>query len=137
MEAVFKVLNEEQRLVKGPALVPDRFDRHNTYLSAAQVQEIAHSFVDHMGAKLMHDKTKDYSAKLKIVETWILDQELVWNSGDDTTHSLPVGTWMICMKIFDDDIWADVKSGKYKGFSVGGWATKVPLDPETVEKKGH
>lgn len=35
--------------------------------------------------------------------------------------SLPKGTWMISMKIEDDQIWSDAKEGKYKGFSIEGY----------------
>ena len=155
-EPVVKVLDAAQRLVTGPALVPDRFDRHKTFLSAAQVQKLAHDFARRgLVAKLMHQKTGDFSSKLAIVETWLLREPLIWTaeaptdepeleSDSDSEVSkeadgsaavaealvLPVGTWMVTMKIFDDAIWAGVLAGTYRGFSVGGRAVKIPMPEE-------
>jgi hypothetical protein len=33
----------------------------------------------------------------------------------------PKGTWMITMKVSDDETWSRVKDGKLKGFSVQGY----------------
>jgi hypothetical protein len=33
----------------------------------------------------------------------------------------PKGTWMISMKVNNDDTWDKVKDGKLKGFSVQGY----------------
>jgi hypothetical protein len=33
----------------------------------------------------------------------------------------PEGTWMVTMKVTDDDTWNKVKDGKLKGFSVQGY----------------
>lgn len=38
---------------------------------------------------------------------------------------IPSSSWMLGMKVLDDDIWAGVKSGLYKGFSIGGRARIV------------
>ena len=35
--------------------------------------------------------------------------------------SLPKGTWMISMKVNNEDIWQDFKAGKVKGFSIEGY----------------
>ena len=35
---------------------------------------------------------------------------------------MPVGTWMVSMKVNNDDIWTNyVKTGKVKGFSIEGY----------------
>jgi hypothetical protein len=34
---------------------------------------------------------------------------------------LPKGTWMIAMKVDNDETWAKVKSGELKGFSIEGY----------------
>jgi phage head maturation protease len=42
--------------------------------------------------------------------------------------SLPKGTWMISMKVNNDDIWQKVKAGEIKGFSIEGYfADKVQM----------
>jgi hypothetical protein len=51
---------------------------------------------------------------------------------------LPVGTWMVSMKILNDELWEGyVKSGKVKGFSIEGYfVDKVEAskqDPKEME----
>ena len=36
---------------------------------------------------------------------------------------LPKGTWFVTMKVNNDDIWAKVKEGEIKGFSIEGYFT--------------
>ncbi len=35
--------------------------------------------------------------------------------------SLPKGTWMISMKVNNDEVWKKVKDGEVKGFSIEGY----------------
>jgi hypothetical protein len=45
--------------------------------------------------------------------------------------SLPKGTWMISMKVDNDEVWNDVKAGKVKGFSIEGYfADKLEMSLE-------
>lgn len=45
-------------------------------------------------------------------------------------EGVPYGSWFVSLKIEDDQIWADVKSGKYKGFSIEcGVNVEQELDP--------
>ena len=57
---------------------------------------------------------------LSVVESWIIE-----DSKTDKSRlygfNLPVGTWMISMKVNNDEVWNDVKEGKIKGFSIEGY----------------
>jgi hypothetical protein len=33
---------------------------------------------------------------------------------------LPDGTWVVGVKVLNDEVWSDIKAGKRKGFSVEG-----------------
>jgi hypothetical protein len=49
--------------------------------------------------------------------------------------SLPKGTWMISMKVDNDEVWHDVKAGKVKGFSIEGYfADKLEMSLEQQKK---
>jgi hypothetical protein len=57
---------------------------------------------------------------LTAVESWIVEDE------KDKTRfyglDVPMGTWMLSMKVQNDEVWNDyVKSGKVKGFSIEGY----------------
>jgi hypothetical protein len=54
-----------------------------------------------------------------IVETWIVEHP------EDKANKvygldLPVGSWVIKMRVADDDVWKKVKKGELKGFSIEG-----------------
>jgi len=52
-------------------------------------------------------------------------------------HSLPVGTWMVSMKVHNDEIWNDyVKNGRVKGFSIEGYfVDKVEASKQDPEEE--
>jgi hypothetical protein len=57
---------------------------------------------------------------MSVVESWIVED----TEKDKTAKyemSVPVGTWMISMKVNNDDIWEKVKLGEVKGFSIEGY----------------
>jgi hypothetical protein len=70
-----------------------------------------------------NNATYEHDKKLKgmsVVESWIIDDSKTDKSrfyGFD----LPKGTWMISMKVNNDEVWKDVKEGKVKGFSIEGY----------------
>ena len=55
--------------------------------------------------------------------------------------SLPKGTWMVKMKIENDDLWNKIKDGSLKGLSIEGYFTDkmekmsetTPTDQEILE----
>jgi hypothetical protein len=79
-------------------------------------------------ATLEHDGKLD---GLSVVESWIIDdtnQDKSRKYGFD----LPNGTWMVSMKVYDDDVWSDyVKTGKVKGFSIEGHFADAMERPRT------
>ena len=54
----------------------------------------------------------------------------------------PIGTWMGCLKVTNDEIWNDyVKTGRVKGFSIEGYfadksmpLSKVETDDDKLNK---
>ena len=122
----FSAVNDEQRLVMGPLLLPNRkilrvdgagYPYH-VFFSEKTVRRLAEMFLEKKytdKATLEHQKPID---GVKLVESWIIesrekDKSKLYN------FNLPVGTWMGVMKIEDDKLWNDyVKTGKVKGFSV-------------------
>jgi hypothetical protein len=71
---------------------------------------------------------------LHVVESWIVEGE------QDKSRiyglDVPVGTWMVSMKVDNDAIWEKyVKEGSVKGFSIEGFFTnKYELAKATVKK---
>lgn len=52
--------------------------------------------------------------------------------------NVPIGTWMVSMKVLNDDVWKQVKEGKVKGFSIEGYfADKLERPNESNELKAQ
>ena len=143
-------IDTKQRIIKGPVLRPETRDRQGTIISAEVIEESAHDFAVRLNAAkngtgpgFMHE---EFDRDIEIVETWITDTELHYPldmrsavkfckdvpglvqksaSSDDEEIVMPAGTWMMAMQVNDDDIWAGVLNGTYKGFSIGGKANVV------------
>ena len=119
--------NEEKRILIGAALVPDKmiFRRNGEeefyiYFSKEtirQAQELYMKSFNQGNATLEHAVNVE---GLTVVETWIKEGEQ--DKSNLYGMDLPVGTWIVSMKVDNDEIWTDyVKTGKVKGFSIEGY----------------
>ena len=120
-------VDDEKRIVMGAALIPNKpiFRKRNdtmfyVYFSEDTVRRSSELFFQNgnqSNATLEHQMKAN---GLTVVESWIVEGE------QDKSRiyglDVPVGTWMISMKITDDELWAEIKEGKkYKGFSIEGY----------------
>jgi hypothetical protein len=129
-EFSFQVFNNEQRLVVGPAMIPDKMiirrneitgEIYYVYFTSETIKKLQQKF---MQEKLL-DKTniehgRRFLNGVDVVESWIVedrekDKQQVFGM------DYPKGTWMITIKVNDDSTWEKVKDGKLKGFSVQGY----------------
>ena len=52
--------------------------------------------------------------------------------------NVPIGTWMVSVKVNNDKVWAQVKAGEVKGFSIEGYfADKLQRPNEPVKDKAE
>lgn len=141
-EVALKEVNEEKRLLMGAALIPNKqIYRHNgkdeyyIFFSEKTVRKASELFLMRGNQNNATYEHKQELNGMSVVESWIIEDEKTDKSrlyGFD----LPVGTWMISMKVNNEDVWKDVKEGKVKGFSIEGYfADKYEMSLE--EKKKH
>lgn len=136
------VMDEEKRIVCGPALIPDkkilRVDESGepfyAFFSEDTVRHISEEFLKDgktHSFNLQHEEDVD---DLYITESWIIE-----NPELDKSHALgmnlPKGTWMLAAKIPNDYIWARVKSGELRGFSIDGLFSMVMTEEEQTLSK--
>jgi hypothetical protein len=70
---------------------------------------------------------------MTVVESWIID-DTEMDKSKKYGFNLPVGTWMIAMKVENEDVWQKVKAGEVKGFSIEGYfADKLELQMQDEE----
>jgi hypothetical protein len=133
----FKIDNEEKRIVLGPAMIPDQKifrkdamgNPYYVFFTSETIRMIAEKYMKNQYTRnneLMHDgkAVRD----VYVIESWIKEDEndksVKYGFGD-----VPVGTWMLSMKIaktpMGDKVWSQVKEGKLNGFSVSGFFEEV------------
>jgi hypothetical protein len=129
-DTTFQVFNNEQRLVVGPAMIPDKMiirrneitgEIYYVYFTAETIKKLQQKF---MQEKLL-DKTniehgRKFLTGVDVVESWIVDDQKL-DKQQVFGMDYPKGTWMVSMKVNNDDTWNKVKDGKLKGFSVQGY----------------
>jgi hypothetical protein len=127
-EVELKEVDGEKRILMGAALVPNKqIYRKNgdkefyIYFSEETVRKASELFLmraNQNNATLEHEKKM--LDGMSVVESWIIEDEKQDKSAK-YGFNLPKGTWMISMKVNNDEIWNKVKAGEVKGFSIEGY----------------
>ena len=112
---------EEKRFVLGRVLVPNRIDLGNDVINKEETEKAAHQFmINEHAPGLIH---KAYAKDTYIVENYIAPTDFAVNG-----EEISAGTWIMGMKILNDEIWEAVKNNELNAYSIGGWAKKVPVE---------
>jgi ribosomal protein L37AE/L43A len=134
----------DERYVLGPVLIPDVVDLQGDRISAAEVEATERRWMErYQNLGWQHEAEPDQidefrqaddggkvpllaSDKAVLVESYIVrsDAGFVMINGRKVT----AGTWLMGVIYKDDALWAEVKSGKRTGFSIGGYAKRTPVD---------
>lgn len=143
----FAQVDEEQQIIVGPAMIPDmliyrndpKLGEYNVYFAKTTVQSIAEKFYKKCfqgNANLMHDPAQTVEG-VNYFMSFIRDSKkgLIGLEGD-----YPEGTWFVGAKVENAAVWADIKAGKIKGFSVEGLfeynlAQEAPTEAEAALEK--
>ena len=140
----FKTQNEEKRLIMGAALIPDKpiyrkngEEEYYVYFSKKTVRRAMELYFkngNQANATLEHEHKIN---GLHVVESWIVEGE------QDKSRiyglEVPVGTWMVSMKVENDAIWEKfVKEGSVKGFIIEGYFTnRYEMARATIKEDGR
>jgi hypothetical protein len=142
-------VDEEKRMLVSPALIPNkqifRYDPNTdsdyyVYFSKDTVRQASELYLKNNNH---HKATEEHTERVSgvlTVESWIIED----TKTDKSTlygFSLPKGTWMVKMKIENEDLWQKIKSGELKGLSIEGYFTDkmqkmaetTPTDQEILE----
>lgn len=127
-EVQFAKQDEEKRILMGAALIPNKpiyrrsgEEEFYVYFTKETIRRASEIFFQNGN---QNKSTLEHEAelqKLSVVESWIIEDP---EKDKSRLYGLemPVGTWMISMKVNNDDIWNNyVKTGKVKGFSIEGY----------------
>jgi len=124
----FKEIDQEKKILMGAAMIPEKpiyrregDEEYYVFFTKDTIRRASELYL--MNGK-QGNATLEHQEKiqgLSLVESWIIE-----DPEKDKSRAFgleyPVGTWMVSMKVNNEDIWNEyVKSGKVKGFSIEGW----------------
>ena len=127
----FAKVDEEKRMLVSPALIPNkqifRYDPNTdsdyyVYFSKDTVRKASELYLKNNNHHKATHEHQDRVSGVLTVESWIIED----TKTDKSTlygFSLPKGTWMVKMKIENEELWQKIKSGELKGLSIEGYFT--------------
>lgn len=120
-------VDSEKRILMGAALVPNKKilrrndeEEYYIYFSEDTVRKASELFLKRgyqSNSTLEHHEKLD---GMTVVESWLVEDEKK-DKSRKYGFDVPVGTWMVSMKVYNDDVWAKVKAGELHGFSIEGY----------------
>ena len=125
----FQTIDEEQRIVVAPAMVPNSLiarrdeagNEYYVYFSKETIRDIAEKFFKKNytnNTDINHDG--DVTQENTLLESWIKEDEQYDKSNKYGFESTPIGTWFLSYKINDDETWNKIKAGELQGYSISG-----------------
>ena len=141
-ELELKEVDKEKKILMGAALIPnkqiyrrnDKNEEYYIYFSEDTVRKASELFLMRSN---QNNATYEHDKKLKnmsVVESWIIEDEKL-DKSRKYGFDLPKGTWMVSMKVNNEEVWKDVKDGKVKGFSIEGYfADRYEMSRKQDEK---
>lgn len=122
-------VDKDKRLLIGAALIPDKTIYRTTgdeefyiYFSKATVAKASQMYLQagNQGQATLEHASEKLEG-MNIVESWLIEDE-VHDKSRKYGLNLPLGTWMITMKVDNDEMWNEyVKKNLVSGFSIEGY----------------
>ena len=126
LEVQLKVIDEAKREVIGLALVPNkkilrRKDDTEFYIEFSEqtIEKVQELYLKNLRANnvtIDHEKPVD---GVSLIESWIVEDTKNDKSNIYGLNAVK-GSWVVKMKIYNDDVYEGVKLGKFNGFSIEG-----------------
>lgn len=125
--AHFAVVDEDKRLIAGPAMIPDKLilrekdgEEYQVFFRAETIRTLSEQFFlnnNISSVTIEHEATVN---GVSVVESWLVaDPEK--DKSASYGFNIPSGTWFVIMKVLDDELWSMVKEQIVEGFSVEGY----------------
>tara|TARA_R100001377_G_C3190645_1_gene110427 strand:+ start:349 stop:966 length:618 start_codon:yes stop_codon:yes gene_type:complete len=131
-------VSKEKRLLMGAALIPDKpiyrkTDDHEFYIyfSKETVAKASQLFLKsgNQGQATMEHASEKLDGMV-VVESWLVESE-VHDKSRMYGLEMPIGTWMVSMKIDNNLVWEKARKNLIKGFSIEGYfADKMSQRPK-------
>ena len=119
-----KVVDEERRVVVGLALVPEKRiyrkmhgKEFNIFFSKETIAKTAELYMKNLNGNNVTVEHEKPIQGASVIESWIVEDS---KNDKSNIYNLKAveGSWVVMMKIYNDEEWEKVKAGEYKGFSI-------------------
>jgi len=125
----FQIQDEEKRIVSGYFMIADlpiaRLDDEGKIFYVVfrkdTIEKIVNKFMKNgfsSKVNLMHNSNA-LAEGVYVIESIIVDSKRGMKA-PDWAEKVPDGSWFGSMKVDNDEVWQQVKSGEFRGFSVEG-----------------
>jgi hypothetical protein len=117
-----------ERLVTGVVAGPENVDSYGGTISEEETRTAMLRFMEEFqntGLGHIKDSANNpvlFNDVIRVVECW--QTRVEQNIGG---VRVPKGSWVMTVRVLDNDIWAGILDGTYTGFSFEAFANKVPI----------
>ena len=124
-------VDEEKRMIISPALIPNkniiRYDANTdseyyVWFSKETVRKASELYLKHNNH---HKATYEHQERVSgvlTVESWIIEDPKM-DKANIYGFQLKKGTWMVKMKIDNEELWTKIKNKQIRGLSIEGYFT--------------
>ena len=138
-------VEEDKRTLIGAALIPDkhipRYDEltdeeYDVYFSKDTVKLASEIYMKHSRTNEHTLEHESVVEDVHVVESWLVENPEM----DKSKHygmAMPEGTWMVRVRVDNDEMWQQVKDGSIRGFSIEGYFIDKVEEMSTKVKPTH
>jgi hypothetical protein len=117
---------EDKRIIEGVVLTPDTVDAHGDIIKSEVIEETSADFLSKYNSfTKLGVQHSVFDKKFQLRQSYIAKTDM-----DLGNRKIKKGSWVIEVKVLDDDIWDKIKKGEITGFSIGGRAIARKLTEE-------
>lgn len=103
---------------------PLKPDTQGDVYSADDIRQAAHKWMEHHGKSDLEHSWEDLGKqKVRVLESYLAPADFELNG-----YNIVKGTWMLALRIADDELWKAVKNGEIGAYSIGGTAMREPVE---------
>ena len=96
-----------------------------------KASELYFKNLNNNNATLEHEEKTD---GVSVIESWIVEDVAKDKTALYGLNAVE-GCWAVVMKIYNDEVWADIKEGKYLGISIEGHFSEKEAELSEVEQE--
>jgi hypothetical protein len=121
-----KVVDEDKRIILGAVLIPDKKiprrvgeNEFNIFFKDHTIEKLSQNWMKKMNLGNVTLEHEQFITGVTPVESWVV-KDYSCDKAKLFNLDVPNGTWVVAMKVDDDERWKEAKEGKIKGFSIEG-----------------